>query len=223
MSSRQHRLFLVDHHPIVRMGLAALIADHPRLELCGETRSGREALHLIGSARPSLVIADIALPDMNGLELVKELQVLHPQLPILIFSAHDEMLYAERVIKAGGRGYLPKHADFETIEHAIMHTAAGNVFLSQTMANQLLRSIAINGHRPENPKLESLSDRELEVYELIGRGKSTHEIADQLCICVRTVEAHRTHIREKLKLANAADVIRNAVLWVESDIAQQGH
>lgn len=213
-----NRIYLVDHHPIVRFGLTVLIGAEKNLVVCAETDSARHALSEIPRVRPDLVILEMALPDMSGLELMKELQALVPELPLLAFSDHDEMLYAERAIKAGALGYVRKTAPNATILDAIRQTLAGNVFFNQTVTNHLLRSMAgrTNGHR--EIKLEALTDREIEVFELIGLGKSTHTIADQLCICLRTVEAHRTHIREKLALTTAAEVIRHAVMWVESEI-----
>jgi DNA-binding NarL/FixJ family response regulator len=210
------RIFLVDNHPVSRLGLATLIGRQPDLEICGEFERAREAVRAIFEFKPDLTVTDISLPDMNGLELIKELQALCPDLPVLAFSVHDEMLYAERVIKAGGRGYLMKNAPLDQIQTAIHETLRGNIYLSHAVSNHLLRSLANNGNRSVHPELEVLTDRELEIFELIGKGRSTHDVAEQLCICLRTVEAHRTHIREKLRLPTASDVIRHAVLWVEA-------
>ncbi|MEX2579909.1 MAG: response regulator transcription factor [Verrucomicrobiales bacterium] len=211
-----HRVYLIDQHPVVRLGLAALMKDSSNFEICGECDSARKALQIVPDVRPGLVVTNIMLPDMNGLELIKELQALCPDVPVLVFSDRDEMLYAERVVKAGGKGYISKEASPEAIVEAMSQTAKGNIFLTAAVTNHLLLSLSGNGNRNRRRNLEQLSDRELEVYELIGRGKGTHDIADQLCICIRTVEAHRTHIREKLGLPNAADVIRHAVMWVEA-------
>jgi DNA-binding NarL/FixJ family response regulator len=213
-----HRVFLIDSNPLLRLGLVTLIDLQTDMKVCGEAESGREALRVILNSKPDLVVADIALPGVSGLEFIRELQVICPELPVLIYSDHDEMLYAERVIRAGGRGYVLKSMAPGTVIDAIRQTAGGGIYLSRSMTDHMLRSIAGNGNRSVNSELMVLSDRELEVFELIGRGKGTQDIADQLCISIHTVETHRARIREKLKLSNAADIIRHAVMWVESDV-----
>jgi DNA-binding NarL/FixJ family response regulator len=193
-----------------------MLEARPGFEICAEFSAAREAIDAIPGLNPDLVVTEIALPDISGLELIKELQARCSGVRVLVFSAQDEMLYAERVIRAGGCGYLMKHTAVAVTVRAIEHVLGGNVHLSQKMSNHMLGSLAGNGHSRPMPHLNLLTDRELEVFDLIGRGRNTHEISDQLCICLRTVEAHRTHIREKLQLGTAADVIRHAVLWVES-------
>lgn len=211
------RIFLIDSHPLLRLGLRTLFAGQPDMEVCGETEVAREALAFLSELRPDLVVADIALPGMSGLELIRELQALCPQLPVMVFSDHDEALYAERVIKAGGRGFVPKSAAEDVVLDAVRQITSGRIYLTRAMTDRLLRSMAVGG-RNGNSHLEVLSDRELEVFELIGRGKGTHDIADLLCISIHTVETHRTNAREKLQLPNVADLIRHAVMWVESGV-----
>lgn len=212
-----HRIFLVDPHPVLRLGFATLVDGQNDMEVCGETDSGREVVRRIPDSKPDLIVAEIALPDMSGLELIRELHVICPALPVLIYSNHDEMLYAERVIRSGGRGFVSKFVTPDAVVEALLQTANGGIFLSREMTDHLLRSIAAGGNRPMHTELVALSDRELEVFGLIGRGKGTQDIAEQLSISIHTVETHRARIREKLRLPNAAEIIRHAVLWVESD------
>ena len=210
------KILLVDDHPLLREGLGRLIAGEPGLEICGMAGSVQEALAMVESILPDLIITDLTLPGRNGLELIKDLGAIHPDLPIIVLSMHDELIYAERVLRAGGRGYVMKDTPPDRLLEAIRVVLGGGVFASPTVTNHLLRSISSNrGPAKPNFPLERLTDREMEVFELIGQAKSNHEIAVQLGISPRTLDAHRAHIREKLGLEDGSELTRHAIRWVE--------
>ena len=206
------QIFIVDDHAVVRHGLSSLINDQPDMEVCGMAGSASEALDLVEKSPPDLVVSDLTLPDRNGLELIKDLKALAPDLPILMMSMHDELLYAERVLKAGGRGYLMKEQS-ENVVPAIRQILRGEPYVSAAVTTHFLEAIAGGDTQHYSFPLKRLTDRELEVFELIGQGKATDEISTQLNISPRTVDAHRTHIREKLGLADSNAVLRYAVRW----------
>lgn len=207
------RVFLVDDHPMLLDGLKKLVEQIPRCTVCGLAGSAGEALELIPCEKPDLVITDISLPDKSGLELIKDLHSIHPELRILTFSMHDEMLYAARTLKAGGKGYLMKGASKETLATAVNRVLGDGIYLSPKVSDHLLRNMS-GGMLPQSP-LEALTDRELEIFELIGRCHNVSEISDQLHISPKTVDAHRGNIKTKLKLTDAASLLREAILWIE--------
>lgn len=207
-------IYLVDDHPMLREGLLRLIGHKPEWRVCGESESASDAMESICELAPDLVMMDITLPDKSGLELIKDLQSLSPGLNILVFSMHDEMLYAERAIRAGAKGYLMKGATTEKLMEAIERVLSGGIYLSNNVSNQILQGLSGN-RGPEQFGLERLTDRELEVFELIGRGISTAQISDQLHISPKTVDAHRFNLKTKLSLPDAPALIREAILWVE--------
>lgn len=210
------KILLVDDHPLLREGLGRLIAAEQGMDVCGMAGSVQEALSLVESEHPDLVVTDLTLPGRNGLELIKDLAAIHPEIPIIVLSMHDELIYAERVLRAGGRGYVMKDSPPDRLIVAIHTVLGGGVFASQTVTNHLLKSISSN-KTPTKPgfPLERLTDREMEVFELIGQAKSNHEIACQLGISPRTLDAHRAHIREKLNLGDSNELTRHAIRWVE--------
>lgn len=208
------RVVIVDDHPIMRFGLSQLIASIDGVEVAGEAGSAAEALQLIEDAGElDLVIVDVSLPDRNGLELIKDLRAMVDDIKCLVISSHDEEVYAERVLRAGGRGYMMKDRAPEQLENAVKQVLAGGVFLSPEMTASMMEMIAGGG--ASNP-VSALSDRELEVYRAIGEGKTSREIAALLGISIRTVDAHRTHIKEKLGFGDAAELNYEAIRWVES-------
>ncbi|MGO8679079.1 MAG: response regulator transcription factor [Limisphaerales bacterium] len=209
-------MLIVDDQPVMRQGLAQVIDHEPDLVVCGEADTASQALNSIAARKPDLVLADIALPDKSGIELIKDIQVYHPDLPVLVFSMHDESLFAERVLRAGGRGYIMKQADGRELVQAIRRVLAGHIYVSEKMSARILETFS--GHRPESvdSPLERLSDREFEVFELVGQGSPTRLIAERLHISVKTVEVHRANIKKKLKLKNAIELVRCAVRWVEA-------
>ena len=188
------RILLVDDHPISRDGIAGLISRQDDLEVCGEAGSTREALDLIAAETPDLILTDINLPGQSGLELIKDVQVMHPRLPMIVLSMHDETLYAERVLRAGGRGYLMKETTPANVVKAIRLVLDGGIYLSEAMSARMFELVAGNGGKLTLSPMERLSDREFEVFQLVGQGKASSEIAVQLSISSRTVDAHRTHI-----------------------------
>jgi DNA-binding NarL/FixJ family response regulator len=210
------RILIVDDHPMMRQGLAQLIDNEPDLSVCGEADAAGPALTAAGTQKPDLVIADISLPDKSGLELIKDLQSMHSGLPVLVVSMHDESLYAERVLRAGGRGYIMKQEGGKKLMDAIRQVLSGQIYVSERMSAKILE--IFSGRRPQgsDSPLAQLSDREFEVFESIGQGKATREIADHLHLSVKTVEVHRANIRKKLKLASGMDVVHRAIRWVES-------
>src|SRR5262245_18319424 len=203
------KVFLIDDHPIVRQGFLQLITATPDMVLCGEASTGREALALLETTSPDIIIVDISLEDCNGVELIKEIKARHPGLPCLVLSMFDETMFALRVLRAGGRGYLMKQEMPRNILTAMRHVLAGHIYLSEKMSTRLVEQlVTIPSSRLLN---EELTDRELEVLTLIGRGRSTREIAENLCLSVKTVESHRERIKEKLRLQNSTELLRCAI------------
>ncbi|MEO5913061.1 MAG: response regulator transcription factor [Luteolibacter sp.] len=208
------RIFLVDDHPMLREGLSRLIENKSGCQICGESETASDALDAIPAAAPDIVLMDISLPDKSGLELIKDLQARFPELRILVFSMHDEMLYAERVMRAGAKGYLMKGESTEKLIEAIDCVLSGGLYLSRRVCDHVLNSMSKN-RSPGKAGPQSLTDRELEIFELIGRGRTNAQIAAQLHISPKTVDAHRTNMRTKLSLPDSASLMREAVLWVE--------
>lgn len=216
MKKNKKRVLLVDDHPIMRHGLAQLIRAEADLEVCGEGGSASEGLALVGSLKPDLVVADLTLPDKHGLEFIKDVQSMYPGTLMLVLSMHDESLYAERVLRAGARGYVMKETAADMLVLAARRVLDGGIYLSEKMSSLMLEMMA--GHRKpvSSSALDRLTDRELEVLQLIGQGRATRHIAEQLHVSVRTVDAHRANIKEKLQLADGATLVRYAVRWMET-------
>ena len=209
------RILVVDDHPIFREGLLQSIGRQPDLVVCGEAENGSQALASIGRLKPDLMVVDLSLPGKSGFELVKDIQAIHPDLPVLVLSMHDESLYVERVLRAGARGYIMKHERPKKLLEAIRQVLGGRTYVSEKMAARILD--AFSGRRPlrSGMPLEQLTDREFEILHLIGRGKSSHEIARELHLSVKTVDTHRSHLKDKLKLRSSLQLTRYAVCWAE--------
>jgi len=216
--SKTH-ILIVDDHPMMRQGLAALINNEPDLAICCEAESASQAMDAVVSGKPDLVIADITLPDKSGLELIKDLQAVHPGLQILVVSMHDESLYAERVLRAGGRGYIMKQEGGKRLMEGIRRVLAGEIYVSDKMSKRILEIFSGQRGTSNGSPVEKLTDREFEVFQLIGEGKATRDIAQKLHLSVKTVEVHRLHIKEKLELKTAAELIRFAVRWAENHVS----
>jgi DNA-binding NarL/FixJ family response regulator len=208
------RVLIVDDHPIMRQGLAQLIGYEADLKVVAEAENAAEAMQVIGSYKLDLILLDISLPDRNGLELIKDIQALKPGSQILVVSMHDETLYAERVLRAGGRGYVMKQEGGKVLLQAIRQVLSGQVYVSEKMSAQILEMFSGRRTASTSP-VERLSDREFEVFQLIGQGKGTRDIAEHLHLSVKTVEVHRANIKQKLKLKTATDLVRQAVRWIE--------
>ena len=209
----KHRIYLVDDHPMIRERLGMLIEREQDLMVCGEAASGPEALEGLAKARPSLAVVDISLKNSNGLELIKDLKVLHPDLPVLVLSMYDESLYAERVLRAGAKGYITKQEATTKVVGAIRKILAGEVYMSEQMVSRLLNR-CVQGQPFGGSPVDALADRELEVFEMIGRGKGTRQIAEELHIGVKTVESYRARIKEKLRIESATELVQYAIQWV---------
>ena len=210
------RVFIVDDHPMMRQGLAQIIGPEPDLAICGEAENAEQALDSIGVCKPDLVLADISLPGKNGLELIKDFQALQPGLPVLVISMHDESLYAERVLRAGGRGYIMKQEGGKKLILAIRQVLEGKIYVSEKMSADILETFSGRPAGTEGSPVEKLTDREFEVFQFIGQGTGTRQTAEKLHLSVKTVEAHRANIKAKLKLKSATELIRFAVRWSES-------
>jgi DNA-binding NarL/FixJ family response regulator len=213
-------IFLVDDHPLMRKGLVRTIENEVDLNVAAQMSSAEEALDEIEDLDPELAIVDISLPGMSGMELIKHLQSRLPDLKILVVSRHDETLYAERCIRAGAKGYLMKQEAGDVIVKAIRKVLNGRIFVSEEINERLLQSMAEGGReRIMQSPLEVLSDRELEVFELTGKGHSTREIAERLHLSVKTIESYRARIKDKLNLDSGNELMKHAVQWVESENA----
>ena len=206
------KVFLIDDHPIVRQGLALFIDREPDLMVCGEADGATSALQAIREAAPDFVVLDISLDGPDGLELLKTLRVRYPNLPVLVLSMHDEAVYAERALRAGANGYIMKQEATDRVLTAIRHILSGDVYLSDRLTKRMLQQFVNGSVSPRDP-LAKLSDRELEVYRLIGAGHSTRQIADELHVSTKTVESYQAHIKEKLALRNARELVQHAVEW----------
>ncbi len=210
------RILLVDDHGIVREGIAELVNGHNEFVICGSVATAGEAMDAVMKLKPDLVVADLSLEGGSGLDLIKNLKALNPLQKILVLSMHDESLYAERALRAGAHGYVMKRAESATVLQAIRAVLDGQVFLSAAMRDRMLQKVVGNTAKPDATGMAHLSDREMEVFQLIGQGRTTRLIAKQLHISVSTVETHRGHLKEKLNLANSTELMRRAVEWVST-------
>jgi DNA-binding NarL/FixJ family response regulator len=209
-------IFLVDDHPVLITGLTELIESEPGLIVCGAAFSAEAALTEIQQLKPDLVITDLTLPGKGGLELIKDLQAVLSGLPVLVMSMHDETLHAERVLRAGARGYLMKESSNEKLIEAIRRVLDGQIYVSDRMNAQIMQSYAGQRPRGSSSPIEKLSDREFQVFQLMGEGKTTGQIAEQLHLSGKTVAVHRGHIKEKLTIESATELVRYAVRWIET-------
>ncbi len=215
-SSRKKKILIVDDHPFMRAGLAQLINRQPDLVVGGEAGDPVSAAAEVTRFRPDLVLSDITMPGRSGLEFIKDLRASRPDLPILVVSMHDEVIYAERALRAGARGYIMKEAGGENLLAAIREVISGRIYVSPKMSERILDGLSSPKPRGSHSPIEKLSDREFEVFQLIGQGKSTREIAIQLHLSSKTVDVHRAHIKGKLALKDATALVRHAVRWVET-------
>jgi DNA-binding NarL/FixJ family response regulator len=213
VQAKKYRVLLVDDHPIVRQGLALLIDREADLSVCGEADGAHSAFHAIETLRPDLVVLDISLNGPDGLEVLKEIRVKTGGLPVLILSMHDESIYAERAMRAGANGYIMKQEATEKVLIAIRRILQGDVYLSDRLTTTMLQQYVRGGAATKSSPLLNLTDRELEVFRLIGEGHGTRQIADELHLSVKTIESYQAHIKEKLALRNARELVQHAIEW----------
>lgn len=217
-SDGEKKILLVDDHPLVREGIATLIRATPDLKISAEVGSAAEALAAIEAERPDLVLLDISLPGTSGIDLLKELHVRFPRLLVLVLSMHEESVYAERALRAGAHGYIMKQEPGAKVIEAVRCVLRGELYVSQTLAARMVKLFVTNKQgKDTRTSVERLSDRELQVYSLIGNGVSTQEIAGKLDLSVKTIQTYREHIKRKLGLRNATDLVHHATHWVENE------
>ena len=210
------RIVIVDDHPLFRKGLEQLIHSDGAFAVCGEAGNAAEAMEVIRKLNPDLAIVDLSLPGANGIELIKNIRAEFPKQPILVLSMHDESLYAVRALRAGAQGYVMKHEAMANVVQAIHEVFSGRPYLSRIMAAQVITKFAHGPSEGEADPVDKLSDRELEILELIGKGTEVRQIAKLLHLSPKTVETHRAHIKDKLDLKNSREVARFAVQWVDA-------
>jgi DNA-binding NarL/FixJ family response regulator len=213
------RILLVDDHAVVRFGIAQLINRQPDMAICGEEADASRAMTAITTLKPDLVIADLSLKESSGLELMRNIKAQYPNITILVVSAHDESVYAEVAFRAGALGYLMKEEALDKIVAAVRRVLTGAVYVSDALAAKLLQQQIRGQTDVQESPVKSLSDRELEVFQLIGQWKTTREIAEELHLSIKTIEYYREQIKRKLNLKNAAELTQRATSWVKREIA----
>jgi len=209
-------VLIVDDHPIVRQGLKLLIDQEPDLIVCGEAENARSVLPAIHDLKPSIAVIDLSLGRDSGIELIKTIRLQHPDLPLLVLSMHDETLHAERALRAGAKGYIMKQEAPEKVIVAIRQVLQGKIYVSDAMSAKMLNTFIDSRRDEPSSPIELLSDRELQVFQLLGRGLGTRQVADQLNVSIKTVEAYRANIKEKLNLKGSAELVQHAIHWVLS-------
>jgi DNA-binding NarL/FixJ family response regulator len=219
--AKKTRILIVDDHPMTRAGLVHLINHQPEMVVDGEAEDAAQALDLLASKRPDLMLIDITLPGKSGLELVKDVKAMHPDLPMLVLSMHDESLYADRVLRAGARGYITKHEGGDKLMGAIRHVLSGRIYVSESMSAHILEIFSGGQTGIDRSSIQKLSDREFEVFEALGEGLSSHEIAKKLHLSAKTVDAHRANIKTKLKINTTAELISFSARWAATQSKQQ--
>ena len=211
------RVLIVDDHPLLRKGVGQLIDQEKDLQVVGEAEDGHKAITAIENTKPDVALIDITLSGTSGIELLKNVKVRFPKLKMLVLSMHDESVYAHRALRAGASGYIMKQEGPEKVLTALRKVLRGEVYLSEHLGNRLLHTL-VHGHAPlPSSPVEELSDRELEVFNLIGQGLGTRPIAEKLHLSIKTIESHRAHIKEKLNLQNATELVHHAIQWVQSE------
>jgi len=216
------RVLLIDDHAILRQGLAQLINQEPDMMVCGEAEEAPKGFEAVGVLKPDVAVVDISLKGGNGLELIKNIKASHPTLPILVLSMHDESLYAERAFRAGARGYVMKQEASESVVQAIRQVLSGGIYASRRVTENILTRFIEGTGEPSESPLKELTDREIEVFQLIGEGLSISEIGQRLHLSVKTIGTYRERLKEKLNLKNATELLRYALNWVEKERQSQG-
>ncbi len=215
------KILIVDDHPIVRQGLTQLIENEPGLEVCSQAEDAPQAMSILKKIQPDIIIVDILLKDSSGMELIKDIKIRYPDIPILALSMHDESLYAERALRAGAKGYLMKSEATETVIDAIRKILDGHIYLSNNMSSRIVsKMVGLGKSSNHGSDMDQLSDRELEVFELLGNGFSTRRIAQRLHLSIKTIETYRAHIKEKLNLTDATELMQYAIRFSNSQISE---
>lgn len=217
VKDKRTRILLVDDHAVVRYGIAQLINRESDLLVCGEEEAASNALSAIGKLKPDLVIADISLKDSSGLELMRNIKAQYSGLPVLVVSAHDESVYAEIAFRAGALGYLMKQEALDKVITAIRRVLSGNIYVSEALGARMLQQQVRGKPDLQQSPVQGLSDRELEVFQLIGQWKKTGEIAQELHLSIKTIEYYREQIKKKLNLKNSAELTQHATAWVQRE------
>lgn len=210
------QILIVDDHPVVRDGLTTIINHEQDLNVCGEADNAQHALKAVDELKPDLVVIDISLKDSDGIELTKSIKARHPNLLVIVLSVHDESVYAERALLAGAKAYLMKDAVSENVVKAIRTVLSGEIYVSNTISKKFLHKIAQDKAGTAKTPIESLSDREFEIFRLIGEGLKASQIARQLHLSIKTIETYRSRIKEKLNLPNAAELLQYAIKWAKN-------
>jgi DNA-binding NarL/FixJ family response regulator len=218
MKGIARKILIVEDHPIFRMGMCELIDQEKDLIVCGSAEDVSKARDLIKSEKPELVILDLSLKNSNGMELLKELNKYHKEIFVLVLSMHEESLHAERCLLAGAKGYVMKHEAIESVIKAIRQIFAGKKYISQRIMESLLNKMGDPPLQGQSSSVQNLTDRELEIFQLIGKGFSSGQIASQLNLSVKTIGAHRERIKQRLGLKTSGEMVRYAVLWLETDL-----
>jgi DNA-binding NarL/FixJ family response regulator len=213
LNQRPRRVFVVDDHPIIRKGLAQLLDKEPDLDVCGEAEDVRQARAALQKELPDVLVVDLSLKESDGIELIKDVRNRYKSLPLLVLSMHDEMIYAERMLAAGANGYIMKHAASEQLLIALRRVLGGGIYVSEAVGAAMIEKFALRGRASAPNPEDRLSDRELQVLNMIGRGQSTREIAEALNLSIKTIESHRQRIKKKLSLQTAAQLMQYAVNW----------
>lgn len=212
----RRKILIVDDHPILRKGLAMVIDQEPDLVVAGEAEDVPAGLDMIEAVKPDIVIVDLSLPGVDGIELIKTMKLKYRDLPALVVSMHDETLYAERALRAGARGYIMKQEAVDKVLVAIRKVLGGEIFVSDRITTKMLETLISGDAKGVNTPLDLLSNRELTVFRLIGQGFKTSQIADKLHLSVKTIESYRSHIKEKLKLNTGTDLMKYAIQWAQN-------
>ena len=212
-TTTKSRVLVVDDHPIVRQGLAQMINREPDLMVCGEAEEARSAFQAMATLQPDIVVIDISLNGPSGLEILKTIRQTDPRLKVLILSMHDEIVYAERALRAGANGYIMKQEATEMVLVALRRILAGDVYVSNRVASRMLKQLVGGVPTARKSPIDDLTDRELEVFRLIGEGHGTRQISDDLHLSVKTVETYQSHIKEKLGLKNSRELVQYAIQW----------
>jgi DNA-binding NarL/FixJ family response regulator len=216
-AANKKRVFVVDDHPIVRQGLALLVNREPDLMVCGEAEDAQAAMQAVNAAKPDILVLDISLNGPDGLDLLKNIRTRHPELPVLVLSMHDESIYAERALRAGAQGYIMKQEATDKVLVALRRILGREIYVSERIANRMLQHYIGSPAAGKPSSIADLTDRELEVFRLIGEGHSTRQIAEELHISVKTVESYQAHIKEKLSLRSARELVQHAIQWAISE------